>query len=310
MQDPEGSGLGPALNKALRAISEAARAPWTLLRPGARVLPVVMEADDDEASGAPTRERTPMPEPRRRTPSDAASQAPTREGTPAPERRRRTPTPGPRPAMIPEAVPESEPRPRRRRRAAQPEPALEEGEANWRRPLDPALAERTRPTRARILIPPAALALVRRARAWRAKGWANPTRITPAAYDAVDAQARFGLIECTGGDRPQPWPGQTLLLAHTPRKADPAALLDLRPGDTLNVLSTRPGAEGWASLRVQFVTRARYVAPGRRATSLALGVGADEWAHALGGTPPAAAEERDAPAPARPREPPARGGRI
>lgn len=307
MQGPEGSGLGPALNKALRAISEAARAPWTLLRPGVRVLPVVMESDD-EASGAPTRERTPMPEPRRRTqtPSEAASQAPTREGTPAPERRRRTPTPAPRPAMIPEAVPEEEPepepRPRRRRRTAQAEPALEEGEADWRRPLDPALAERTRPPRARIPVPPAALALVRRARAWRAKGWASPTRITPAAYDAVDAQARFGLIECTGGDRPQPWPGQTLLLAHAPRKADPAALLGLRPGDTLNVLSTRPGAEGWAALRVQFVTRPGYCAPGRRPTSLALGVGTDEWAHALGG------EARDAPA--RPREPPGRGGRI
>lgn len=281
---PEETGLGPALNKALRAISEAARAPWTLLRPGARVLPVVMESDD-EASAAPTRERTPMPESRRRTPSEPASQAPTREGTPAPEQRRRTPTPGPgpRPAMIPEAVPEEEPepepRPKRRRRAAGEPP---QGEVNWRRPLDPALEAQAPPPRARIQVPPAALALVNRARARRARGWAPPDRVAPAAYDAVDVQARFGLIECRDPDRPRPWPGQTLLLAHAPPRRDPAALLDLRPGDTLNVLSTRPGAEGWASLRVQYVTRSRYFAPGRQTTSVALGVRTAEWAHALG----------------------------
>ena len=69
----EENGLGPVLNRALRAISEAARAPWSVLRPGARVTPVVASAAD-EASQAPTREMTPAPEPR---------------PAPAPARRRR-----------------------------------------------------------------------------------------------------------------------------------------------------------------------------------------------------------------------------
>lgn len=280
---PQETGLGPALNRALRAISEAAMAPWAVLRPGARVLP--FGADEDEASQAPTRERTPAG-------SAPASQAPTREATPAPEPRRRTPTPGPRPVMVPEAVPEEEPEPApapeaepaprpKRRRRAQPAAEAPEPGPNWRRPLD---AEAPQPEpRARIPVESPALALVRRARAWRAKGYPTPDRVTPAAYDAVDAQARFGLIEQT--DAPQPWPGQTLLLAHTPPRRDPAALLDLRPGDTLSVLSTRPGAEGWAPLRVQFVTRSRYFAPGRQVTSVALGVRTDEWAHATRGRP-------------------------
>ena len=59
----EESGLGPVLSRALRAISEAALAPWSVLRPGVRVTPVVA-SEADEASQAPTREMTPAPEPR------------------------------------------------------------------------------------------------------------------------------------------------------------------------------------------------------------------------------------------------------
>ncbi len=192
--------------------------------------------------------------------------------------------------MVPEAVQEAEeaaPEPRQKRRR-RPAPARE-GPAgpvpDWRSPLDAeAQGSPAAEPRARIPVPAPALALVRRARAWRARHGASPARITPAAYDAVDARARFGLIERR--DLAQPWPGQTVLVAHTPPRRDPAALLDVRPGDTLNVLSTRAGAEGWAPLRVQFVTRSHYFAPGRPATSLVLGVRTDEWAHALRGTPP------------------------
>jgi hypothetical protein len=274
------NGLGPVLSRALRAISEAALAPWSVLRPGVRVAPVVA-GPADEASQAPTREMTPAPEPRR--------------PTPAPEPRR----PARRPILVPEAVRE-EPARKRRRRPAPPRP--EEGERNWRRPLEPAPQEaEPADPRPRLQVAPAAQALVRRARAWRAREGRAPSRVTPAAYDAVDVQARFGLIECSGPDLPLLPEGQTLLLAHTPPRWGPAALQGLRQGDTVDVLSTRSGAAGWAPLRVQFVTRAGYVPPGRPISTVALGVATAEWQHALRGQPEP---------PPRPREPPARGGRI
>jgi hypothetical protein len=260
------------LNHALLDIAKGAKSPWETLRPGVRVRPLATEAE--ELSQAPTPAHQ--------------SRVPSREATPAPEPRQRTPTPGPRPVMIPEAVQEEEetvaqePRRKRRRRQA---PAVYRVTQTGGVPATEAPEKPAVQPRARIPALAPALALVRRARAWRARHGASPDRVTPAAYDAVDAQARFGLIERS--DLPQPWPGQTLLLAHTPPRRDPAALLDLRPGDTLNVLSTRSGAEGWAPLRVQFVTRSQYFAPGRQATSLALGVRTDEWAHALRGAPPA-----------------------
>jgi hypothetical protein len=265
------------LNHALLDIAKGAKSPWDTLRPGVRVQPLATEAD--ELSQAPTPAQQ--------------SRAPTREGTPAPEQRQRTPTPGPRPVMVPEAVPEEEeepapPEPRRkRRRRSAPARKAQAAPVPDRRSVQTPDALEQRPAaepRARIAVPAQALALVRRARAWRARHGASPARITPAAYDAVDTRARFGLIERR--DLAQPWPGQTVLVAHTPPRRDPAALLEVRPGDTIDVLSTRSGAEGWAPLRVQFVTRSHYFAPGRPATSLVLGVRTDEWAHALRGTPP------------------------
>jgi hypothetical protein len=326
MAENDGGGLGPVLNRALRAISEAVRDPWSVLRPGERVLPLMSSDAASQASTvpnsrAPTRQGTPAPEPRpgRRagppwtrapsregtpwsTPSDQASRAPTRPGTPAPEPRPpRRPTP-----QIPDTVPEGpelEPRP--------PQPQPEEPRPKRRRPRVPAPPDEDEPdlrrapeaagARARTTADKTALGLVRRARAWRAREGRPPSRVTPAAYDAVDAQGRFGLIECAGGDRPLPGAGETLLLAHTPPKRDPKSLLDLRPGDTVDVLSARPGAAGGGRLRVAFITRAGYFAPGRPVTSLALGVATAEWARALRGEP--------APQ-GGPREPPAQGTRI
>jgi hypothetical protein len=276
----EQGGIVPTLSRTLRAITEAALAPWAVLRPGARVSPLEMR------------------------PADEASQAPTREATPGPEAaRRRTPTPAPRPVRIPEAVreePEPEPERKRRRRAAPPRP--QEGEPNWRRPLEPEPEPQARPgPQPRTEVAPAALAMVRRARAWRAREGRPPSRVTPSAYDAVDADGRFGLIECTGDARPLPGAGQTLLLAHAPPRRGTGPLQGLCQGQTVRVVSTRPGAGGWSPLRIQFVTRAGYVAPGRAVTSVALGVATAEWRHALLAQPE--------PAP-RPREPTVRGGDI
>lgn len=257
------------LNHALLDIATGRKRPWEAVRPGVRVRPLATE--EEQLSQAPTPAHQ--------------SRAQSREPTPAPEPRQRTPTPGPRPVMVPEAVPEEEVAPetrKRRRRRAAPGSV-----PDWRRPPqvpDAEAPERPAEAPERPAASPA-LALVRRARAWRARHGASPDRVTPAAYDAVDVQARFGLIERP--DLPQPWPGQTLLVAHTPPRRDPAALLDLRPGDTVSVLSTRAGAAGWAPLRVQFVTRSHYFAPGRPVTSVVLGVRTDEWAHALRGRPPA-----------------------
>lgn len=336
--EEEPGGLGPVLNRALRAISEAVRDPWSVLRPGDRVLPVVSSDAASQASTvpnsrAPTRQGTPAPEPRLPHPgpstgppwtraptregtpwgsaSDQASQAPTRPGTPAPEPRpSRRPTPQ-IPATVPETPEPFPPQPE----PAQPEPAPEGPKPKRRRrphlapteeqeqglPAQPEDEAQAAVRRARIPAVQTALGLVRRARAWRALEGRAPSRVTPAAYDAVDAQGRFGLIECAGGDRPLPGGQETLLLAHTPPKRDPKTLLDLRQGDTVEVLSARPGARGGGRLRVAFITRAGYFAPGRPVTSLALGVATAEWTRALRGE---SAPQGGA------REPPGRGRRI
>ena len=287
------SGLGPALNRALRAISEAVSTPWGVLRPGERVVPwqsssqAASQASTVPGSAARTREGTPAPTqsrqpsmrapPREGTPpwsvpSDEASQAPTRQTTPAAEPRPVRPAPN-----IPETVPEA-PEPARKRRKRRPAPPSE---------LDPDAAEAPAAPEGtkekRVRRGDAAQRLVRRARAWRAREGTPPSRITPAAYDAVDAEGRFGLIECTWGDRPQAGPGETLLVAHTPPKRDPTGLLALRPGDTVEVVTTRAGASGGGTVRISFITRSGYFPPGRPVTSLALGVATAEWARALQG---------------------------
>ena len=271
---------GLVLNKGLRAIQRGLKEPWEVLPPGQRVEPLVR--DDDADSQAPTRQAS-----RESTPAPPWV-APSRQTTPAPAPRpgSRRPTPAipetvPEEPAIPETVPE-EPAVRKgkRKRRAPPVGARDDAETELvaEAPVDP----RPPPAPRRGSDP--AQSLVRRARAARARRALPADRITPANYDAVDVQARFGLIERP--DLPQPWPGQTLLVAHTPPKRDPVGLLALRPGDTLRVLSTRAGAEGWAPLLVQFVTRSHYFAPGRQVTSVVLGVRTDEWAHALRGQPP------------------------
>jgi len=287
-QEDAGRGLYPALNQALRAISEGIAAPWALLRPGERVLPIVQSSDEDDfRSQAPTRERTPAPSARESSP---APPGPARDGTPAPpEERRQTPAAKGvrRLTPIPEnSEQESKPSRKRKNRDRAQEPR--EPPPDWRRPLrmpgagpESEIKERS-DSIARDNISDATWKLVLRARSWRARGLPAPSRITPASYDAVDVEGRFGLIECTpDGPRPLPGAGQTLLLAHAPPRRDPLALQALRPGDTVRVLSTRDSATPvGVTLRVQFVTRAGYIAPGRKVSLMALGVATAEWARA------------------------------
>jgi hypothetical protein len=263
------------LNKGLRAVSEMLKQPWDVARPGEHIEPLVR--DDDADSQAPTvpasRESTPAP------PWVAPSEGP------APAQRQPSPAPAPRPGSrrqtpgIPETVPE-EPAPKRKRRPP-PAPTLGEPE----RELVAEAPADTKPPPAPRRRDDPAQGLVRRARAASARRDRPAARITPGAYDAVDALGRFGLLECTWGDRPLPGPGETLLVAHTPPRRDPAGLLALRPGDTLEVLSARPGVAGGGRVRIRFITRTGYFSPGRPITSVALGVPTAEWALALRGQP-------------------------
>lgn len=268
--EPDPTGLGAVLNQALRSLSETMRAPWTLLRPGERVEPLV--SNSEAASQAPTREATPGPQerpPRRVRPPPWVVPETIPEPTPA-EEEEQAPEPAPE-------APAKRKRPRKRRRASgSPQPASPRPPSP--RPPTPQPAKRAEARKDDVS--PLARALARRARPGE-----PVARVTPSAYDAVDTQARFGLIECARVDagrgelRPQAGPGETLLLAHTPPRRDPRALVDLRPGDSVSVLGTRAG--GRAVLRIGFVTRSGYVAPGRAITSVVLGVPSADWARAL-----------------------------
>jgi len=205
--------------------------------------------------------------------SEAASQAPTREATPAPE-----PAPGgtPEAAPAPEAAPEAQ-----ARRARKRDRAAREGSP----PRYPGRRRRTQEA-------PGATALNRDEAAKRPARRvppATPGRLGPSAYQAMDAQGRFGLVECSRiaapreGARPQAAPGHTLVLAHTPPGRDPLALLGLCAGGTIRAVDSGGGAPTRGDVRIGFVTRSGYFPPGRPATSVLLGVASADWARvALG----------------------------
>lgn len=254
---------GTVLNRALSVLSNTMLTPWSVFRPGQIVEPLVSN-------------------------SEAASQAPTREGTPA----RETLPPPRQPTLIPEAIPEAIPeepepnlkkRPNKRKRPLRPAPQpASDQELNWRR--QPEIPDKPFDKNNK---PKTGLALVRNVQRARTKSQHLSSRVCAAAYDAVDAEGRFGLIDCARLNSgptarfPLAGPGQTVLLAHTPAGHDPLCLTKLRMGDTLSILSVEGG--GRTPLRIDFMTRAGYISPGRTMTSVVLGVSSRDWARALQG---------------------------
>ena len=253
-------------NEALAALSGSRRPPWALIPPGAHVDPFVSASE--AASQAPTREATPAPEEDRRPRQPSAAP----EAAPEPERAPELPAEGPAAPDRPEArrpgsrrkrarppADDSDSRYPGRRRRAQPQPHSADAHQATK------LARRARPTPS-----------------------ATPGRLGASAYQAVDSQGRFGLVECSrvavprGGTRPQAASGHTLVLAHTPPGRDPRALLDLYPGGTIRALRAGGDTEARADLRIGFVTRSGYFPPGRPATSVLLGVSTADWARASG----------------------------
>ena len=268
MEDRRATGLGAQFNRALQTISETMARPWTLIRPGVLVTPLVSA-------------------------SEAASQATTRAGTPAPESRpgTRPASPEPEPAEPPRALSpireeEEEPPSARPPAARQSERAREDLKRKPRPSSERAAPKRRREEGQKPEAAPAgpAEALINRVRRAQSRPRAG-ARLGSSDYQAVDARGRFGLVECgraPGDARPRAAAGQTLVLAHTPRGQDPLALLDLRPGDRVRVLS--PGGTGQPDeLRIDFVTRSGYFAPGRPVTSVVLGVPSADWARAARG---------------------------
>jgi hypothetical protein len=277
----EGSALesmGLVLNRALSALSDTMRTPWSMFRPGQIIEPLV--SSSEAASQAPTREATPARE-------LAPPAPPARQPPVLPEAIPEEPAqeePGPEIPQPPEAeiVPARPGRPKPKKPGRKPRlapPHASDRELNWRRSLHTPDQQAFGPKQG--------VTLMRRAQRAHATKTHRIGRVGPAAYEAVDAQGRFGLIDCARLDTgskarfPRAGPGQTLLLAHTPPRRDPLSLTTLREGDTLSVLGTHNG--GRARLRIEFMTRSGYVSPGHQITSLLLGVASTDWAHALQG---------------------------
>ena len=102
----------------------------------------------------------------------------------------------------------------------------------------------------------------------KARSLSPPGRISASNYAAVEVGGAFGLIDDGAQGSAQ------LLVAHAPR--DPTRLLALRQGDSIQALSTLHSG-GFAMLRVLFITRSQYFQPGRKVTSISLGVPKNEW---------------------------------
>jgi len=102
----------------------------------------------------------------------------------------------------------------------------------------------------------------------KARSLSPSGRISAHNYAAVEVNKAYGLIDdgCQGG--------MQLLILHAPR--DTARMLSVRQGDWIQALSTLHGG-GLALLRVLFITRTQYFKPGRKLTSIAVGVPKDEW---------------------------------
>jgi hypothetical protein len=97
-------------------------------------------------------------------------------------------------------------------------------------------------------------------------------------YLAVEAHGGFGLI-----DRGTASGGLHDLLAHAPRRGDPW-FARLRVGETFQAVARGGGPA--QPLKVRYLTPARYYAPGRRVTTLGVGVDERAWQRLVVSTRP------------------------
>jgi len=95
-------------------------------------------------------------------------------------------------------------------------------------------------------------------------------RLSEKGYSAVEAHGWFGLIDAGCPSR-----GVRELTAHTPRHNGGFTLDRLRPGQDIRLKSARN--EDGATLRIRFTTPERYYAPGRKITTLSIGVDDAAW---------------------------------
>lgn len=103
----------------------------------------------------------------------------------------------------------------------------------------------------------------------RAQSLSPPGRISAQNYAATEVNGAFGLID----DGQQA--GAQVLIAHASKK-DPMSILRLRQGDSIQALSTLHKG-GFALLKVLFITRTQYFQPGRKVTSITIGVPKNDW---------------------------------
>lgn len=95
-----------------------------------------------------------------------------------------------------------------------------------------------------------------------------PREITPRNYDAIQIHGHFGLIDVGTGPYKE-----RVLIVHTPKNLDKSHMLSLREGDPINLVYIKRMAKG--AVRIRYITRERYFAPGNPVTSIKIGV--DDW---------------------------------
>ena len=95
-------------------------------------------------------------------------------------------------------------------------------------------------------------------------------RLREKNYSAVEAHGWFGLI-----DSGCPSKGVRELVAHTPRHNGGFTLDRLRAGQEIHLRSAKN--EDGAAIRIRFTTPERYYAPGRKITTLSIGVDDAAW---------------------------------
>ena len=185
------------------------------------------------------------------TDSSAASAATTRQGTP---------------------VPWEEAAPGQRLVPARPD----EPTALLVRPLSPApRPSKTRPKRERAEQPRVPFSLRTAEAPPRASARRQRFRHLKGAQ-ATDEAGRFGLHEEARDALGMVW-----VRARLKRRGDPETLARIRLGEALGVVS-RAG-DSRSDVRVLALGRSGYFAPGRKVTSLMLGLDATEWARAKAG---------------------------
>lgn len=94
--------------------------------------------------------------------------------------------------------------------------------------------------------------------------------ITPRNYDAIEAHGYFGLIYQDSGVY-----NEHLVIVHTAPRLDRQHMLALKEGDTIDVVYLRQRKKG--QIKVRYVTRSKYFAPGSPVTSLLIGVDTWNW---------------------------------